>query len=124
MPYRTPDAVAFNRQQAENHIRYAGQTAVWRQYVSASAGVAAAGFGSAPSYREQTITALFGRVEQKEDSTPAGMLANADIYAVTREKIGRQDLLTWRGTTYRVESDPSPARLTNTYMTLLKRTTP
>ena len=124
MPYRGPNTSRISTQQSVDIFRHAGQTATWRQYISASAGVNAAGFGDAPQFREQTITALFGDVKAPETPYAAGMIAAADIYAVMRERPARQDELLWRGVSYRVESDPAPARLAGTYTMLLKRSQP
>lgn len=113
--------------QQTDAFRYAGQTATWRQYISASAVTSSAryaGFSDAPRYQERTITALFGRVEQNEQQQAAGMMAAADIFAVTREPIGRQDEITWQGTTYRVEGVPVPARIAGTWTVMLKRANP
>lgn len=121
MSYRAPNSARIAAQQLATHFQHAGHTATWKHYISASAGVAAAGMGSAPRYREQTITALFGTVNQPEQPTPAGLFAAADIYAVTRERVGRSDELVWRGVPYRVESDPAPGRLAGTWISTLKR---
>jgi hypothetical protein len=124
MPYRGPNNQRIGNQQTDAIFRHAGQVATWRQYISASAGVPAAGFGDAPQYREQTVTALFGDVKSPEMPYAAGMIAAADIYAVMRERPARQDELLWRGVSYRVESDPAPARLAGTYTMILKRSQP
>lgn len=132
MAYRGPDPTRIAGQQADAIFLHAGQTAIWRQYVSASAGNAnalAAGIGSAPAYREQTVTALFGAVQstqgfqQPERATPAGMLAAGEILATVRERPGRQDELVWNGVIYRVESDAVPARIAGTWTVTLKRGT-
>lgn len=123
MPYRLDNA-RISMQQSDNIFRHAGQTATWRQFISASAGVPAAGFGDAPQYREQTVTALFGDVKSPETPYAAGMIAAADIFAVMRERPARQDELLWRGVSYRVDSDPAPARLAGTYTMKLTRSTP
>lgn len=99
----------------------AGQTAIWRTYVSSSGGVAAAGFGATAFYAERIITALFTRVTQPETQTPGGQVVTADFQMTTRQPIGRNDELRWRGVDYRVESDPAPARITQTYVSLIKR---
>mgnify|MGYP007083421584 CR=1 FL=1 len=123
MSYRAPNSARIAAQQLGTHFQHAGHTATWKQYISASAGIAAAGMGSAPRYREQTITALFGsgHAHAPEQPTPAGLFAAAEIYAVTRERVGRSDELVWRGIPYRVESDPAPGRLAGTWISTLKR---
>lgn len=123
MTYRGPNPDRIRNQQVGDILRYAGHTVTWQQYVSASAGVSVAGFGSTPSYREQRITALFGPVRQPEVQTPAGMMALGELACTTRERLGRQDRLVWNGVTYRVESDPAPAPMTNAYYCVIKRGT-
>lgn len=121
MSYRGPNRSRIAAQQSEAQFAHAGQVATWRQYLSASASVPAAGLGSIPVYRETTITALFGAVNQPETPMPGGNVAGAEIYAVTREAIGREDVLVWRGVSYRVEGVPSPARLAGTWTVMLRR---
>lgn len=119
MTYRHhPARIAHAR---DSVFRLAGETVVWRQYISASAANPAAGLGDAPIYREQTITALLGKVTQPEAQTPAGLLTSGDVYAVTRERLTARDELVWRGITFRVESDPAPARLAGTWTAILRR---
>ena len=101
-----------------------GQTAVWRKYVSASAGVAAAGESDTLYYHHHVITGMFGNrvVEQlPEHSTPGGMVAAAQVYVITREQVSRQDELVWNGIAYRAESDPVRATLVGHWVTVLKR---
>lgn len=104
-------------------LRQAGQTATWRQFVSASDGIAYAGLGDVRHYREQIITALFYQNYQRqpERQTPAGMVAEGAFAVTTRERLGRNDELVWRGVTYRVESDPTPGALAGAWMTTVKR---
>ncbi len=124
MSYRGPQPGRIRQQVDSDIFRHAGQTATWRQYVSASAGVSVAGFGGSAYYREQRITGVFGdnqtpRFAEKQGA--GGMIAAGEMMAVTREKLGKQDELTWRGVTYRVESDPTPSRLDGAWVTILKR---
>lgn len=123
MSYRGPQSSRIAAGQADI-FTHAGQTATWRAYVSASAGVPVAGMGSAARFVERTVTALFGAVSQAEVSVPAGQIAAGDIYCVMREQVGRNDELRWRGVLYRVESDPAPARIAGTWAAILKRRTP
>ena len=58
MAYRNPNRTRIGRQ-SDTIFQYGGQTATLRSYISASAGVSVAGFGSTLYYRERTITALF-----------------------------------------------------------------
>lgn len=116
MGYRGPDAGRIRAQSTDNILRYAGQTAVWRQYVSASAGVLAAGLGNTYYYREQVITALFTRVTEPEQATPGGMIADARFSMAAQQQIGRNDRLVWQGVNYRLDSDPAPSRIDGYWM--------
>lgn len=121
MPYRNPNQPRIQAQ-AATVLQYAGQTATWRQYVSAETGVVVAGRGATRYYREQTVTALFAPLpHNNETQTDAGMLASDMFQATTRERIGRQDELKWGGETYRVESDPSPATMPGYFVATVKR---
>lgn len=119
--YRNPDRQRIQTQ-AGTIFQYAGQTATWRDYSSASAGVSVAGFGSTPFYRQQTITALFRPLPVNlETQTPAGLLAATQFQVTTREQLGRLDYLIWKGDTYRVESDPAPATLPGMWIATVVR---
>lgn len=121
MPYRNPDRTRIG-QQSDTIFQHAGQTATWRAYVSASAGVGVAGMGSTPYYREQAITALFAPLPANpEMQTPAGMLVADQFQVTTREPMDRRDQLRWRGSTYRIESDPTPATINGFWVSLVKR---
>lgn len=121
MPYRNPDQRRILNQ-SQTIFQYAGQTATWRQYISASAGVSVAGFGVTPFYAERTITALFAPLPRApEMQQPAGMIVSDEFQVTTKEHLQRQDELRWRGERYRVDSDPSPATLPGTYVFTVKR---
>lgn len=121
MPYRNPDRARIQGQ-AETIFLYAGQTALWRDYMSAETGLAVAGEGTTLYYREQMITGLFKPLPvNAETQTPAGMLAATLFQVTTREPLARQDELTWRGERYRVESDPSPATLPGMWVATVAR---
>jgi len=120
-PYRNPDPTRIAQQQA-TIFQYAGQTATWREYISASAGVAVAGFGSTPYYAERTITALFAPLPRAPElQGAAGMIVSDEFMVTTTQPVQRMDELRWRGERYRVESDPSPATLPGTYVFTVKR---
>jgi hypothetical protein len=121
MPYRNPDQtrilVQFTTVQ-----QYAGHAAIWRQYVSASAGVNVMGMGTALYYREQAITALFAPLPPNpETQTPAGMIAGDEFQMTSTQQVGRQDEVRWKGELYRVESDPSPATMPGYWVSRVKR---
>ena len=126
MSYRGPNPQRIAAQSQGNQFLYAGQTAVWRQYVSASAGLDYAGYGPTPFYREQLITALFKATQgftltQPELQTPAGMTLDADYLVVTQQQLHRQDELVYRGSAWRIDSDSTPSRMDKTWINVLKR---
>lgn len=121
MSYRGPNSQRISVQASENIFPNAGQTAIWKSLTSNSANFPAGGLDSTPTYREQLITALFGKVEQAEHQTPGGLLAGAEIFCVTRERLNRQDEIRWQGVNYRVDSDPAPAKIAGTFTCILKR---
>ncbi len=128
MAYRNP---IRQRQAAQTNeiIKYAGFTATWRQYVSASAGVSVAGFGSANYYREQTVTAVFG------GGVVGGGVVNANLQrqlgmgqqeagtvrVTTQEKLSKFDEFIWNGVRYRVDTDSQFSPLNGYYMSILTR---
>lgn len=126
MSYRGPNTQRISNQMQANQFQYAGQTAVWRQFISASAGLDYAGYGSTPFYREQLITALFKATQgftltQPELQTPAGMTIDADYLVVTQQKLHRQDELRYMGSAWRIDSDSTFSRLDKTWINVLKR---
>lgn len=126
MPYR---GVQPKRQQLQTTeiMRQAGFTATWRQFISASAGVSVAGFGSAVSYREQVITAILGGnmnsvvSPNTQRQTPMGQLADGSLRIVTRQMLGDKDEIIWRGIRYRVDANSQPSILNNHWMSVLNR---
>ena len=126
MPYR---GVQQQRQmlQTTEILRQAGFTATWRQYISASAGVSVAGFGSAVSYREQTITAVLGgnnasvvRPNQQRQ-TSMGQIADGSLRVITSVQMSDNDEFIWRGVRYRVDADSQPSMLNGHWMSVLTR---
>lgn len=112
MSYRGVDTARQAQQLNETVFRYHGHTATWRQFVSAQSGSPDAGLSDVPFYREQTITALFGggggggaAARRIERQMGLGMIASDQVVATTREQMGTQDELVWRGVVYRVESE-------------------
>lgn len=121
MPYRSPDLTRIQPQQAQI-LQYAGVPVTWRDYVSASAGVNVAGFGSSLYYAERTITALIAPYHAAPESQQAAGMIVSDMFSVTtREKLARQDELRYRGETYRIESDPIQGTLVGTWISVVKR---
>ena len=124
MGYRGPQAARMHGQ-TETIFQHAGQTVTWRQYISASGGVGAAGFGLAASFRESTITAVLGRgfrlPDLLEGQRAVGQIPAGEFYVTCRERLGRQDELLWRGEVYRVESEPVPSVLPGLWVAQVKR---
>lgn len=129
MPYRNPHRPLMNKQ-SDEILKYAGQTATWRQYISASAGVAVAGFGSAVSYREQTITAVFGGgganmggtvLTNLQTQRAAGQLAAGTVRVTTEERLSDRDEIIWNGIRYRVDTDSQFSPLNGYWMSMLVR---
>jgi hypothetical protein len=111
-------------QQSDPIFKYAGVTATWRQYVSASGAVPEAGIGDTQYYRQSTITGHFGfqfLPRFMENVAAPGLIAAGVVQMSTRERIGRQDEIIYNSGTYRVESDPVPAALPGWWVTQIKR---
>lgn len=125
MPYRGPQSARMAQQMAQDVIEHAGQVMTWRAFISASGGVALAGFGATAYYRETTITGILGRAPVQfnipDAQTPAGTLAQGRFLATTHERLGRQDELVWQGSTYRVESEAIPSRFSDMWTVEVKR---
>lgn len=131
MPYRNPD-IFRNRQQTEIIHRYAGQTAVWRQYISANPptgdGVAA-GFGVVTNYREQVVTGVFGGGDagggvmstNQQEARAAGTIAGGMVRMVSNVQMHDQDEVIWQGITYRVDTDSQPAIMAGSWQAILTR---
>lgn len=105
---------------AQDIFQYAGYTALWRHWVSATSGIPPVG-GTIDHYASRTVTALFADFNQPEVQTPAGMIAAAMVQVTTNEKLTRNDLLVWRGIEYQVDSDPIPSKLGDNWIALIKR---
>lgn len=128
MPARfsRPETGRFNQQANDSIMRHAGNTATWRQFVSATSGSKVAGIGASAFYREQVITGVFGRGvlgQFPETQIAAGMQAAGMVLMSSPHPIGRRDEIVWRGATYRVESDAVPARMVGHWQVSLKRAT-
>jgi hypothetical protein len=118
-----PDFNNIARQQ--RHIaQHVGETAMWRKYVSASAGNPAYGIGNEPRYVQRTVTGLFNPVPFEEMQQGGGQFVAGDMHATLIDcQPNGSDELIWRGTTYRVESDFIPERLlgASAYRGVLRR---
>lgn len=121
--YRGPDAQRI-RAQTTNIFQYAGQTALWQHFVSASGGTPAAGLTNTLYFRETIITALLSNLQQPEGATPAGMLAASRFSVITQERLERDDRLVWNGVDLRIDSDPVTSRITNLWVSEAVRADP
>ena len=121
--YRGPDAMRI-RAQTTNILQYAGQTAIWQHFVSASGGTPAAGLTNTLYFRQTVITALFSNLQQPEDATPAGMIAGSRFSVISQERIERDDRLIWNGVDLRVDSDPVTSRISNLWVSEAVRADP
>lgn len=121
--YRGPDATRI-RAQTTNILQYAGQTAIWQHFVSASGGTPAAGLTNTLYFRQTIITALFSSLQQPEDATPAGMIAGSRFSVISQERIERDDRLIWNGIDLRVDSDPVTSRISNLWVSEAVRADP
>lgn len=125
MSYRGPRAERIGAQ-FEQVQGWAGESCVWRQYVSAASATSGyyAGAGVTRYYREQWITGLLFMTDRQRDAQlPGGMVTQGDVMISTVAALGDQDEVVWRGVTYRVEGDSVPNHLGGRvwYTTPLKR---
>lgn len=126
MSYRGPNQHRIVQQRQQTVDAYAGYTALWRQYVSATTGAAFAGRGDTLHYREQWITAhMYGvpgaPMTISERQVAAGMIADGKFFASVPVRLGPRDELIWMGQIYRVEGTPVPAQLDGYYSVPVKR---
>lgn len=124
MPYRGPNPLRMFRQSVDI-FQHDGQTATWKSFLGSSTGNPALGLGGSAIYRTQTITALFAPLPKEgESQSIGGLIAGAEFAVTTREKVQRNDMLVFRGVSYRIESDPMPEKLSNSWVSYVKRATP
>jgi hypothetical protein len=122
-----PDKSRIQNQLSNYQYPSVGYTVTWRQWVSAVSGNDVAGFGPTDYYREQVITAFMGQFippNIRQHQTLAGAIPAGAFFAITREAIGKDDLLMWQGSAYRVEGEPIHLALTQQYIVEVKRATP
>jgi len=123
--YRGPRAARIGGQ-FQDIQGWAGESCIWRQYVSAASATSGyyAGGGTTRYYRQQTITGLLWTdMHQVENLLPGGMVMAGDVMISTPQPLGDQDEVVWSGVTYRVEGDTTPMHLGGRvwYATPLKR---
>jgi len=126
MSYRGPNRQRIEAQRQSTIDTYAGYSALWRQYVSASTGNAFAGRGDTLHYREQWITAhVYGipgaPANITERQRAAGMVTEGKFFISVPVQIGAQDELIWQGDTYRIEGTPIPSQIDGYFTVQVKR---
>ena len=104
-------------------MSYAGETATWRQYVSASAGLAEYGLGSSNYYVTRLITGVFNPVKPQEVWQAGGQLMAGDVWVTTFLPLNQRDEINWGGSRYMSISDPKDVTLFGTAasQTVLRR---
>ena len=105
-----PDYGRMQRQQ-RSITEFAGETAQWRAYVSASAGTPVAGVGNEPQFIVRTITALFAQPKADEQTVAGGEFLAGDMMASLPHQPHANDEILWRGNVYRVQGHPIPQRI-------------
>ncbi len=103
-----PDYGRMQRQQ-NTIAEFAGETAKWEAYVSASAGVSpVAGLGNEPQYITRTITALFAQPKFDEQPVAGGEFLAGDMMVSMANLAHANDRIIWRGNVYHVQGLPIP----------------
>ena len=124
MPYRNPQ---HPRHAAQKSViqQYAGQTALWHKWASATTGNPVAGLGRTDYFQTSVITGVFGGglsvpgagimgvVHDKP--RPGGMVQVGDLRLVTDAQINSRDEVTWQGVRYRAETDAQPTIMASGY---------
>jgi len=120
--YRQP--TGRRNQQVADVMRYAGHTAVWHQFVSATTGNSVAGIGGVDYYQQNTVSAFFGQYflpVESERPGAAGQIVVGRFNMVSQFRPGTADEITWDGVLYRVDSDSKPSKLAGMYLTEIQR---
>lgn len=111
MSYSNPDASRMASQHRDNMMRFAGETATLWAYISASAGVAVAGFGDTVSSAGRTITAQFyvarGFLPNvAQHMSPGGMIPAGELLMnIIGYKPSVNDTIEYQRTAYKVEAE-------------------
>lgn len=122
--YIAPNKLRMNAQMRDNIMPFAGQTATWKQWISASSGVAVAGYGQVNHFRSQTITALFNAgmvAANTENQVAGGQLPSGMLQMTSRERVGFRDEILYNGFRYRIDADAQPSVMNGYYMTMIRR---
>lgn len=125
--YSQPNTAQMARQQRENMMRVAGETATLWAYISAGGGIPVAGIGDTAYSAGRTITAQFyvargflPGVEQTQ--SPAGMIPAGSFLMNSEYRPSVNDVIEYQRTAYRVESEPFREPLIkNTWVSVLRR---
>jgi len=128
MSYFKPSRPLYHAQ-TDNILQYAGQTATWHQYVSATTGVPAAGIGGQSYYVDSVITAVFGGGGVGGGVVGAnltrqlalGQLEAGQVRISTHQPLSKEDEVIWNGIRYRVDTDSQFSPLNGFYMSILTR---
>lgn len=110
-----PDPSRINRQAAVI-FRDAGETALWRRYISTSAGSPQFGVHATHNYATETITGLFHQgvsrnVMGSEFQQAGGLSLNGQLYISTDYRLDPRDEIIWRGTAYRLDGEGRPQNI-------------
>lgn len=127
--YIDPNKRLMNAQTRDNHFQFAGQTANWRAWISATTGYPMLGQGGVNYYRESTITGMFANsvafpsltMANKENQFAGGQFAAGDLIVTTKERMGYRDEIIYNGNRYRVDSDSQRSVMNGYWMSILRR---
>lgn len=97
-------------------MQNAGQVATWRQYISASAGLAEFGQGTALYYVPRIVTGVFEPLRAQEVWQAGGNYQMGDVRVATFEPVNKRDEIQWEGNRYQAISDPVVIPLFGTAM--------
>lgn len=101
----------YGRMQRQHNTiaEFAGETARWQAYVSASAGDKPAyGGGNEPQYITRTITALFAQPRINEQPVEGGEFLAGDMMVSMANQPHANDRIVWRGNVYLIQGHPIP----------------
>lgn len=100
------DALSRIRQNLSALNQNAGETATWRQYISASAGLAEYGQGTAQYYVNRLVTAQFFGVKPMEIWQAGGQILAGDLWCLTPLPISERDEVQYEGGRYMAVGEP------------------
>lgn len=107
MMNRRPDFERIRRE-SQTIFAGAGQTALLRTFVTASAGTPRFGVANSFVYATSLITALFAMVYSKEQDRAGGQTPLGAPMMSTDRLIAPRDEVIWLGTAYRAAGAPMP----------------